>query len=886
MTPKKHVPSARPKKGPSSIETIWKKLHSVNAKCWYILMAGTLSMITLFSIAITPERYDLQVGDIAYTTITASKDVVDELATQRNRDEAVAQVEPTYLYKEGVTADVMHDLASILTQANTVQQYGQNTLEQYAPGDPNKQKAYMFTTAEIEYAKALIPLLTLAEYQINTLLRASDEEMLDLNDNITTAMDNTMNTTIREGYVNETIQYLQQIIGYKTDMDLLQNVVTPILRKVVQPNMVIDQEATANLQQEARDEVEPVLYKQGQNIVVARERVTANQLELLRSLGLLDDAEFDLTMYLGGAILVLFAMMTYALILLLFNAKYLQRPKKLAIQMIILNITLAICIGAKMIDLYLPPVLLGAMMMTALLSVACGAAAAVTLAIIVSALIAGGNSTYGTEMVNLLLTSIISGMLVIFVIRRKPYRQQMLLAGVLAAITNIGIILVIGFMTNTSVEDVFTHSLWSAAAALVASLLCLGLNPIMESAFHLATQSKLLELSNPNQPLLRRLLMEAPGTYHHSIIVANLAEAAADAIGANPLLARAGAYFHDIGKLKRPLYFKENQMGENPHEQTNPYVSAAILIAHTRDGLMMAQQNHLPQEIQDIIIEHHGDTPVMFFYHKALQQANGQPVDINDFRYDSRRPHIKESAIIMLADTVEAAVRSMPDPTPKAIEAFIERLVRGKLEDGQLSRAPVTLSDIDKICDAFSTVLNGVFHERIEYPMLTAEQLSRLNAPPPQPAQALAVEESAVEAMELTKLPTIDAQDAEYAAAEAVNATEQPTQEGTPAAASPTETPTQAGISPVVEVTAGIPSDWGMEPLVAVSPVAYDAALHPPNTSAVSPGKPAKKKGAKAQAASPEGKMTADQPEVESAAPTTGDETANTAQSASSAEDA
>ncbi len=211
-------------------------------------------------------------------------------------------------------------------------------------------------------------------------------------------------------------------------------------------------------------------------------------------------------------------------------------------------------------------------------------------------------------------------------------------------------------------------------------------------------------------------MLEAPGTYHHAIIVANLAEAAAEKIGANPLLARTGAYFHDIGKLKRPLYFKENQMGENPHDRTDPYVSAAIVTAHTHDGLLLAQKYHLPREIQTIIMEHHGDTPVMFFYHKALQMADGKPVDISDFRYDGQRPTTKESAVIMLADTVEAAVRSIPDPTPKAIEQFIERLVRGKLEDGQLSNSPLTLRDIDAICEAFCKVLNGVFHERIEYP--------------------------------------------------------------------------------------------------------------------------------------------------------------------------
>ncbi len=765
MTPKKHTSPVRNRRHHKTADELWKSLHSQQAKCLYVLIIGTAILMVLFLIAITPERYDLKVGDIAYKTITASKDVVDEIATGRNRDEASRLVEPTYLYKDGVTAEIMQNLTAVLTQVNTIQQYGKMTLQQQAPDDARKQQAYEFTAAEIEYAKSLLTLLPLADFQINTLLRASDQQMLEINENITTAIENTMKTTIREGYLNESIQYLQQIIGYKTDIDLLQNVVTPILRKVVQPNMVIDKEATEKLQQEARDAVEPVIYKQGQNIVLARERVTANQLEMLRSLGLLDNENIDIAMYVGGALMVLLAIGAYVLTLLLFDPASLQSPKKLIIQMIILCVTLLVCIGARLIDPYLPPVLLGTMMMTGLMGAACGSAATISLAIMVSALIAGGNSTYGTEMVNLLITAMVSGYLAIVIIRHKPYRQQALLAGIVAAVANISIILILGFMTSTSFADVFTHALWSAAGALVASLLTLGFDPIIESAFHLATASKLLELSNPNHPLLRRLLMEAPGTYHHSIIVANLSETAAEAIGANPLLARAGAYFHDIGKLKRPLYFKENQIGENPHEHTNPYVSAAILTAHTRDGLMMGQQNRLPEEILDIIIEHHGDTPVMYFYHKALQQANGQPVDINDFRYDGRRPHMKESAIIMLADTVEAAVRSMPDPTPKAIEEFIERLVRGKLEDGQLSHAPVTLSDIDKICEAFTTVLNGIFHERIEYPNMPKELLKLQQGKVRTP---MTTGESPVEAMELVRISGVSLQEAERAAAEAV----------------------------------------------------------------------------------------------------------------------
>ncbi len=716
MAPKKPASALNILSVKTILETVWKALQTRTAKSVYAMLAAVIVLIALFSAAITPERYHLQVGDIAYKTITASKDVVDENATARQREEAARLVEPTYLHKDGVADDVLQNLSAILIQINAVQQYGRSTLEQNAPGDAKAQRSYVFSTAELEYATSLVPSISFASYQLDTLLRASDADMQNLNENITDAVENTMNTTVREGYVNEAIQYLQQIIGYKTEIDMLQNIVTPILRKVIQPNMIIDQEATEALRQEARDAVDPVMYKQGQNIVIARERVTANQLEMLRSLGLLDDENFDVISYVGGALIVILAMAAMAVILLLFGREYFVSPMKVSILMIALCVSFAVCIGGKMINIAAPPILLGAMMVTSLLGMAYGIAANVSLAIIVSSLLLGGDSTFTTEMVNLILPALISGFIVISIIKHKPNRQQILIAGGVTAVTNMLVILSVSFMTNTSIAVGFNSGIWSAAAAMVASLLCIGLDLIFETVFQLATPGKLLELSNPNHPLLRRLLLEAPGTYHHSIIVANLAESAAEAIGANPLLARVGAYFHDIGKMKRPIYFKENQFGEDPHQMTNPFVSSAILIAHTTDGLTLAQNYRLPREIQDIIVEHHGDTPVIFFYQKAMEESDDQLVDIDDFRYDGRRPHTKESAIIMLADTVEAAIRSMPDPTPKTIRAYIEKLVSNKIQDGQLSQAPITLSDIDKISEAFATVLNGVFHERIEYP--------------------------------------------------------------------------------------------------------------------------------------------------------------------------
>jgi putative nucleotidyltransferase with HDIG domain len=367
-------------------------------------------------------------------------------------------------------------------------------------------------------------------------------------------------------------------------------------------------------------------------------------------------------------------------------------------------------------------------------------------------------------MIHMLLSCVVGGTVAVMALRGKSHRAQALLCGIYAALSSLVVMTAVGLMTNNDSLAVLTNALWSMGGAVIAALLCIGFQPLFEIIFNLATPSKLMELANPNQPLLRRLLIEAPGTYHHSIIVANLSEAAAEAIGANLLLARVGAYFHDVGKLKRPLYFKENQMGDNPHDHTDPYVSSAIVTAHARDGLQMAKKYRLPMEIEKIIMEHHGDTPVMFFYHKALQQADGNPVDIQDFRYDGTRPSMKESAIVMLADTIEAAVRSMPDPTPQRIEEFIEQLVRGKLEDGQLSDSPLTLRDIDKICDALTTVLIGVFHERIEYPTVEIQKKE-----PQKPARLMEAEQ--------TPAPSADKDAAEKDAPEKEEASPEPAPE-------------------------------------------------------------------------------------------------------------
>ncbi|MDD4346602.1 MAG: HDIG domain-containing protein, partial [Desulfitobacteriaceae bacterium] len=251
---------------------------------------------------------------------------------------------------------------------------------------------------------------------------------------------------------------------------------------------------------------------------------------------------------------------------------------------------------------------------------------------------------------------------------------------------------------------------------LVSAVFTVGTLQWFESAFNITSTVRLLELSNPNLPLLKRLLIEAPGTYHHSILVGNLAVAAAESVQADAALVRVGSMYHDIGKLKRPYFFIENQMvsQDNPHDKIAPTLSALIITSHLKDGLELAKEYKLPEAIQDIISQHHGDSLVGFFFHKAKEENEEAPEEA--FHYEALRPQSKEAALVCLADSVEAAVRSLQKPTSGIIEGLVRKVIKDKLNDGQLDKSNLTLQDLDQIAIAFVTVLNGIFHSRVEYP--------------------------------------------------------------------------------------------------------------------------------------------------------------------------
>jgi len=271
------------------------------------------------------------------------------------------------------------------------------------------------------------------------------------------------------------------------------------------------------------------------------------------------------------------------------------------------------------------------------------------------------------------------------------------------------------FQATLTKNSLFRVSLAALITSLASGLLVIGLLPVIEKVFRISTDFLLLELSNLNNPLLRRLSVEAPGTFTHSILVGNLCEAAARRIGANPLLARVAAYYHDIGKLKNPEHFIENQIGrQNPHDLLPPEESARILKAHVTDGVEMAKKAGLPQEIIRIIQTHHGTSLITPFYKKA-QEIHGE-VNEEDFRYPGPKPETKEEAICMLADSVEAAARSMSELTLDKLRKLIDDIIDSRVKDGQLDSTDLTRRELQEIEEAFFPVLQGVFHPRIEYP--------------------------------------------------------------------------------------------------------------------------------------------------------------------------
>jgi hypothetical protein len=319
----------------------------------------------------------------------------------------------------------------------------------------------------------------------------------------------------------------------------------------------------------------------------------------------------------------------------------------------------------------------------------------------------------------LFLYFVIAGLVAVWGVKNCRRRSALIQAGLAISLANMALLAAFKLLEYPfGFKDLFNGEIFAFSGGLLTGILALGLTPIMEAGFRFSSNIRLLELLNLDQPVLRDLMLMAPGTYHHSLVVGQMVEAAAEAIGASPMLAKAAAYYHDIGKIKKPVYFVENQMdGENKHEKLAPSLSGLILISHVKDGVDLARKQQLGEAIIDIIQQHHGTSFITYFYHKAkVQAANPQTVKAEDYRYPGPRPQTKEAGLVLLADQAEAASRTLSDPTPARIQGMVQKIVNNVFADGQLDECELTLRDLHHIAKSFHKILGGIFHHRIHYP--------------------------------------------------------------------------------------------------------------------------------------------------------------------------
>ncbi len=358
---------------------------------------------------------------------------------------------------------------------------------------------------------------------------------------------------------------------------------------------------------------------------------------------------------------------------------------------------------------YLIPVAIAPMLIAILVEPRLAVVVAVVLSIFIGVL-TGYRLDY-------MVVALVGGMVGLFSVAQARRRSDLIKAGLLVSLVNVAAIIGFRLLEPLAREQIAGVLASGAGNGLISAVVALGMLPIFEPLFKITTDIKLLELLDVNQPILERVKNEAPGTYQSSLVVANLAESAAQAIGANALLAKVGSYYHDIGKINKASYFIENQrLAKDKHEKLNPTMSSLILISHVKEGAELARKNGLPEVITDIVRQHHGTTLASFFYQQAVEESERQTVSKDTFRYPGPKPQTREAAIVMLADSVEAASRTLSDPTPGRIKNLVKKVVNNKFTDYQLDESNLTLRDLHEISEAFTRMLISMFHTRVEYP--------------------------------------------------------------------------------------------------------------------------------------------------------------------------
>ncbi|NGT02371.1 HD family phosphohydrolase [Clostridium perfringens] len=641
---------------------------------------------------IITRKYDLKVGDIPKSDIKAHREIIDESATEARKKEAEEKVDKQYSLRTDVQKQSEEKIKGFFSSVEKV----------LAQDKPEEEKAKLIPRVPFKITDA----------QANKIASMNEQDIKKLESLCIEALNKAYEAPIEDGNNQDLKDAKKEYTDFISSSDLSDSEKAIALNfvNVVEPNFFYDKEKTDELIKETLKQVPPVMIKKNQIVVSEGEPVTAHQLELLGTLGLLSDSASGIYIYIALGILVIIVMyLQYGYI-----HKYYPNINKEFSKIVMISILnvfpviLARLFG--MMSNYIIPLACMPMLITLLLNYKISLVFSMLNVILI-----GGAVGFNPNIIILAILNVVLGGTLL---RKMQQRNDILYSSITVAVLSSILTFSVGILTTNNFMEILADSTFAAAGAILSGILTIGVLPFFESTFDIVTNAKLLELSNPNNPLLKKLLMEAPGTYHHSILVANLAELAAEQVGGNPLLARIGAYYHDVGKTKRPYFFRENQFGKkNPHDRLKPEVSSKIIISHVKDGSELAKEYNLPKTIHDFIVTHHGETLVKYFYLTVKNNSeNPDEVKEEDFKYPGPKPMSKEQGIVMLADSTEAAVRSINEPTEEKIEKMVNNIIDDKLATGQLDNCDLTLRDISKIKKCFLKALNGIHHERIEYP--------------------------------------------------------------------------------------------------------------------------------------------------------------------------
>lgn len=675
---------------------VLKKAHMDKWKRIFLFTITAIFIYFIMLTVVTPKRYKLNEGDIATVDIKAPRDIIDEEATKAKEQEVTAKVEKKFTLKNEIKIEASENIKSFFDKLINLKS---NDID---------EKSKISELKKIDAFK-----LSDAEYK--TLLDLNVDKDTELQWIALTAIDKGYEKQIEEDNSEDIAEAKTIVDDYLSSQELESNIEV-ILREMcesqIKANYFFDQSKTDEAVKEALKSVSKVMIKKNQTIVKEGEPITQQQINILTELGLVgEDLSKD---YIYTYIILAF----FVLFVLGMQYMYLKKEKKeilidTKLVFLILLLNLLSVISARVftfVSLFIIPIACAPILMTVFLDS--------KISIVINSL----NLLFVTVIVGfdpqVILIGIVSTIVSSTTLKKISQRNDILYSTVYVAAAVAVVILSSGILLYNNIKQILLDVILAVFGAFISGILAMGLLPFLESSFSLVTNMKLLELSNPNNPLLKRLLMEAPGTYHHSVMVANLAEVAAEEVGANPMLVRVGAYYHDVGKIKRPFFFGENQLGgTNPHDKISPTLSTTIIISHVKDGLELAKEYDIPKVVSDMIVQHHGTTLVKYFYY-TLKNSSENPDEIReeDFRYPGPKPQSKEAAIIMMADSVEAAVRSIQELTLEKIEDMVNNIVKDKMNSNQLNECDLTFRELEVIKACFLRVLKGIYHHRIEYP--------------------------------------------------------------------------------------------------------------------------------------------------------------------------